>query len=268
MRHIPFVFATAIAAACSGGPVLDQTTHPSAATTAAAARLSGIKTFFAHQSVGGNILEGIATIVATPGVAQLRIEETTDPTRMLAGTVAHVKVGTNGDPRSKLLQFESLLNQGIGEQADVALLKFCYADIDTATDVGQLLTDYTRVMAGLRQRFPSLLLVHVTVPLQRAQSGPKAWLKRASGRAPGGYLSNARREDYNAILRARFGGKEPIFDLAAAESRAMRIDWGGRLVPALDPALTNDGGHLNREGQLVVAGTFLEALDLATAMRH
>src|SRR3989339_816109 len=59
------------------------------------------KIFFGHQSVGGNILEGIHSLLAGTTQPALRIVETADPSSFTEPLFAHAKIGTNGDPQSK-----------------------------------------------------------------------------------------------------------------------------------------------------------------------
>ena len=93
----------------------------------------------------------------------------------------------------------------------------------------------------------------------------KAWLKRLFGRAPYGTVENLRREEYNALLRAAYQGREPIFDLARLESTApdgaaVTVQWQGRAAPAMDPAYSDDGGHLNATGRLRAARELVSVL--------
>lgn len=93
----------------------------------------------------------------------------------------------------------------------------------------------------------------------------KALVKRLLGRHPYGTVENVRREEYNALLRAAYLGREPFFDLARVESTApggapVTVDWGGRPAPALAREYTDDGGHLNAAGRLRAARELLEVL--------
>jgi lysophospholipase L1-like esterase len=79
------------------------------------------------------------------------------------------------------------------------------------------------------------------------------------GRRSPRIADNARRELFNDRLRAEYGGREPVFDLAAIESggvgpRSLRADY------------TEDGGHLNALGRRDVA-TALLALFSSIARR-
>jgi hypothetical protein len=77
-----------------------------------------------------------------------------------------------------------------------------------------------------------------------------------------GYQDNHVRAGYNDLLHHEYGGKEPIFDLAALEStgpdrKTHTVRMGGERHPVLVPEYTDDGGHLNALGQRVVAEQLL-----------
>jgi len=137
-------------------------------------------------------------------------------------------------------------------------MKLCYVDFRADTDARQIFERYRAAIDGLRARNPGTTFVHVTAPLTTVQAGPKAMAKRLLGRAPGGVEENARREEFNALLRTTYGGREPIFDLAALESTLadgtrQTVEWKGKAVPVLAGAYTDDGGHLNEAGRLRAA---------------
>ena len=215
-------------------------------------RLAGSRVFFGHQSVGKNIIAGVrALLPPAPGFAW-RIVELPGASPALGGFLAHQKVGRNGDPRSKTREFSQLVSGPLGSRLDVALHKYCYADIDAATDVAALFKDYRQMMAELQRQRPDVTLVHVTVPLVRVRTGPKAWLQRVLGRTSPRVADNARREMFNDLLRGEYAGRQPLFNLADRESagtpRALRADF------------TDDGGHLNDAGRRDVALGLLECL--------
>ncbi len=180
-------------------------------------RLSRLRLFFGHQSVGMNLLDGVKGLDGARGTA-FRVVETTDPAALVPGTLAHFFAPENGDPERKLASFEAALDSGIGEVADVALLKFCYVDFGSSTDAAALFAKYQAMVARQRGRHPGLVFVHVTVPLTTVQGGLKGLVKRALGRVPAGVAENAKRQEYSDLVRRAYGGKEPIFDLARFES--------------------------------------------------
>jgi hypothetical protein len=219
--------------------------------------------FFGHQSVGGNVLDGLRDLSAESGVP-LRIAEVSAGARLAAGTFGHGLIPQNGDPLQKLQSFERAFSSGAAAGAQIALMKFCYVDFSPGTDVPALFARYRSTLEDLRKRHPRTAFVHVTVPLVAEQVGLKAFAKRLLGRESAEAL-NARREEFNALLRQAYQGKEPVFDLARVEStdpagRTVTATSNGRPVPVLVGAYTDDGGHLNAEGRRRAARALVEVL--------
>ena len=223
--------------------------------------------YFAHQSVGANLLAGVADLAREAGVP-LRMVETSRAADLAPGVFGHFFVPENGEPQRKLVNFKAAL--GEGSNADIALIKFCYVDVDGTTDAPALFARYQATIAELRAKNPDTTFVHVTLPLTTAQSGWKALAKRLLGRAPYGTVENVRRAQYNTLLRRAYAGREPLFDLARIEStapdgHAVTVDWNGSIAPAMASAYTDDGGHLNEQGRDVAARALIRVLAQAAA---
>ena len=232
---------------------------PDSAWTQLAAR----RIYFGHQSVGGNIMQGVAALVAAEPRLGLRVLESAPADS--AGAFVHGDVGQNGFPARKTDDFARHLEDGSIGRADIAFHKYCYADIVDTTNVEAVFAHYRDTMARLRAAHPSVVFVHVTSPLVRVQSGPVAALKLLLGRAPGRYPSNFKRETFNQLMRKEYGGREPLFDLAAAESTRPdgtreTIRLAGRTGYALFPGWTDDGSHLNAAGRKRAAEELLVLL--------
>ena len=140
----------------------------------------------------------------------------------------------------------------------------CVTSISTAdTDAKQIASAYVQAVEDLQKRHPQTAFVAVTTPLTTIQTGPKAWVKRALGKTPAGYVENARRDEFNAVLRQKFAANR-LFDVARLEAQGgaqpVLFDYEGRTLEALDPALTSDGGHLNDAGKRVVGSAFVKFL--------
>jgi lysophospholipase L1-like esterase len=210
---------------------------------------------FAHQSVGNEVLKGVATL-ADGAQRKLSIVETRDIPQEGTG-LFHFKVGENGNPKGKLADFFALLSESTAAP-DVALIKLCYIDFNESTDGTALAAEYIATLDRLKQARPSTHFVPVTAPLTTIQTGPKAWIKQALGKQPAGYEVNARRNAFNEALRARYDSND-LFDIAALQ-RGQTITVDGKQVAVLDPSLTYDGGHLNDEGQRKVAAALLQFL--------
>jgi hypothetical protein len=238
-------------------------------TRAGLEKLSHRRVFFGHQSVGGNILDGLRALTPSPGAGAPAVVEVKDASAVVPeGTLAHALVGQNEHPETKLQHFERLLDGGLAKQVDVALVKFCYIDFTSSTDAKALFEKYRTTLSGLKTRHPGVTFVHVTAPLTTVQRGAKAWFNELRGRAVFGVGENVSREAFNALMRQAYGGKEPLFDLAALESSRPdgsreTYDVNGRAYPAMAPEYSDDGGHLNAQGQARVASAlvgFLAAL--------
>src|SRR5947209_1477009 len=136
-------------------------------------RVAHERVFFGHQSVGANILQGVKELSAKEGVPVF---------------IKDQLIPENADPLRKLESFKAFV--GTGSKYDVALLKFCYVDIDANTDAAALFDQYRRAINELRARNPRTVFVHATLPLTTVQTGPKAWVKRLIGRAAYGTMEN------------------------------------------------------------------------------
>jgi hypothetical protein len=227
-------------------------------------RIARERIYFAHQSVGANLIEGVRELAGQEGVA-LRIAETPQASAVAPATFGHTFVPENGEPLKKLESFRAELGSA---SVDIALLKFCYVDITADTDVNALFARYQATIAELRGKNPRTTFVHVTLPLTEVQTGPKALAKRMLGRAPYGTIENVRREQYNELLRKAYAGREPVFDLARVESTApdgtlVKVSWQGTVAPAMAPAYSDDGGHLNARGRLRAARELVAVLAAA-----
>lgn len=251
---------------CSGGNMdtTNKVTFPSIKDVPAEAwqKLSQKKIYFGHQSVGNNILDGVRDIMKENPQIKLNIMETSDPKDFNAPVFAHSAVGKNMDPISKCDAFADYMAKGLGQKADFAFFKFCYIDILKATDVNKVFIGYKDSIERARKSSPSATIIHITTPLRVVQTGPRVWIKRIIGRPIGGYDDNVKREQFNDLLRKEYSGKEPIFDLALIASilpdgSQVAFKKDGKVYPALAPAYTYDGGHLNEPGRKKVAEQFL-----------
>jgi len=225
-------------------------------------KLSQKKIYFGHQSVGNNIIEGIRDLMKeSPGIS-LNIVETSNQANFELGIFAHSKVGKNMDPISKINEFETFMNGGLGGKADKAFFKFCYIDINPKTHVEQLFAEYKSKMALLKLNHPKTEFIHVTIPLKVVQTGPRAWIKKLIGRPIGGYADNIKRNQFNNLLRTAYRDKEAVFDLALVESSysngyRQKFQYKGSTYYALIPEYSNDGRHLNEVGRKKVAEQLL-----------
>jgi hypothetical protein len=250
---------------CSGGKMEpSKTTFPSIKNVPAEAwqKLAQKKIYFGHQSVGQNIIDGIQDVMKENQQIKLNVVETNDVKDFNTPVLAHSPVGRNMDPVSKCDAFADYMVRDLGQKVNIAFFKFCYIDILHATDVDKVFAGYQNSAALTKKSFPNVTIIHITTPLRVVQTGPRVWIKKIIGRPIGGYDDNVKREQFNAMLRKEYSGKEPVFDLASIESTfpdgsQTTFEKHGEVYPALVTAYTNDGGHLNEVGRKKVAEQLL-----------
>jgi hypothetical protein len=220
--------------------------------------------YFGHQSVGWNIVDGIQRLAAKEGIA-ISLVEVSGAHSAGPAAFSHGPVAENGKPLLKLDSFARAIDAGPSGGVEIAFVKFCYVDFTAGTDARALFPRYQEVMAALKARHPTTTFVHVTAPLTTLESGAKGFAKRLLRRARWGGVENARREEYNALMREAYRGREPLFDLAAVESThpdgtRETVKWNGRDIPVLVGAYTYDDGHLNEEGARRAARALIAVL--------
>lgn len=223
--------------------------------------LAGRGIFFGHQSVGGNIMEGVEDLVASEPMVRLKPVVVETPEEITRGGFAHARVGKNRTPQSKMSEFARFVRNA-ADQIDIAFLKLCYVDITRKTDVKALFETYRATMDQLRQQFPQVTFVHLTVPLRVRTDTWRTSIKTLLGRPAWEHADNVRRNEYNHLLTTHYKDREPVFDVALYEAMAgdgsldTFKEQGSRYL-ALQPGYSYDGGHLNEAGRRWVAGHLL-----------
>jgi len=256
MKLAAMLLATALGAACGGSAPsavemknLESKTVIDATLKADLETLRGANVFFGHQSVGANILEGLATLAREAGIPV---------------ALGEAGVGANQQPLSKFEDFARRAESAPAGSLQLMLVKLCYADFAPDTDVAPMIESYKAAVARVRKAQPGVRVVHVTPPLFARPTGLKAGLKRTLGKQLWEEGASAKSAAFGEQLRAAFPG-EPVFDLAALESTRPdgtreQYEIGGQQVPMLWAGFTSDGGHLNETGKRVVAKAFAHAL--------
>jgi hypothetical protein len=238
------------------------------------AAVTQAKVFFGHQSVGMNVIDGIPGVYAARGLDAAKIvpcPAEAGAWTELSGYLAHAHIGQNGDPVAKIEDFDAR-TRGLGGDLDVALMKFCYADVTSDRDVDALFTRYRATMSALERDFPTVAFLHVTTPLT-TERDLKSKFKALLGRnESGGPEDNANRERLNAMVRREYGA-DRLFDLAAIESTApdgTRTSGShqGHDYFALYPGYAADASHLNAEGSAIAAAQLLALIARASGSRR
>lgn len=226
------------------------------------------RVFFGHQSVGENILGGVVDVYARRGAPAPSIELDGSTPGPRGGFISHSFLGENEKPLGKIADFDRALRGGVGDVVDVAMMKLCFLDITTGTDVAALFGAYRDTIAALEKDYPDIEFVHVTVPLT-TDLGLTNRVKIALGGSDRyGRGENVARESYNALLRDEYAA-DRIFDLAAIESTTpdgerRRLHYRDQPYYALHTGYASDLAHLNDEGSEIAATAWLQAVASAS----
>ncbi len=210
--------------------------------------IRNLRVYFGHQSVGGNILEGLREIEAKAGVFP---------------AVADSLIGQNGDPIGKCEDFTRKL-AALPELPDVALMKFCYIDFDRNTDPEKLFATYAATLETLQTRYPQVTFVPVTAPLTIISPAWKRTLKSLMGNVDAASAANVQRAEFNALMAKHYAG-HPIFDVARVESTnpdgsRNQFTFNGQTAYSLVDIYTSDGAHLNEVGRRAAAEELIHTL--------
>ncbi len=195
-------------------------------------RARKLDVLFGHQSVGGNILEGLSELAeAKPD--RYALERTENPEadwfRENDG-LGDFAVGENEDPMRKIEDFRTRVSETYGDVVSVAMFKLCFVDLpEEGADPKEVFEAARTAIEGLEKEHPKVVFVWWTCPL--ATDG------------------NSARLEYARLVRTycREKGKA-LFDLADIE-----CDGKG---DALKQEWTDDGGHLNEAGRARAARAF------------
>jgi len=238
-------------------------------------KLAQKRIFFGHQSVGFNILNGLNLIMADNPHIKLNIVHTSNAENFADALFAHEWIGENTKPESKIDAFDNVLRNGVGDKVDIALMKFCYVDITSSTDVDKVFSDYNKILSGLESSFPGIIFIHVTTPLTSVPIGINALLQTAKnlvkkilGKPIFDYTDNINRNNFNEKLLSKYNGKNYVFDLARIEyifpdGSVSSFRKNGKNYYCLAADYTNDGGHLNEKGSKKAAEQLLVILALS-----
>jgi len=219
--------------------------------------------FFGHASVGQNIVQGMKEIVGMdPRFGKIRIVEFDEATVVKEPGFYHAINGENGYPKTKCNAFLNLLLRNrLGDRLDAGLFKFCYLDIERDSNVREIFDYYVTTVEEVKKEFPKLKIVHVTVPLYVHPTGVKGFIKNIL--RPD--MANVNRNRFNELLKNRYSGTDPIYDLARVEyetgpGETARFTHDGKVYHSLAEAYTDDGGHLNETGRFLTAKELIRTL--------
>jgi hypothetical protein len=239
------------------------------------AKWSGIgarTVYFAHQSVGADIVAGVESLKRDHSLP-LRIVRATDPSTISDPAFVHFFVGQKRDYASKNAALLRLLEAPTRAHQPVVVFKYCHGDIKSPDDGNAMFEAYHDTVDTIQFEHPDVTVVHSTIPLalvaeNAVKSGARLFLGLHSERE----LAVARHR-YNELLRTEFGGTEPIFDIAKLQATRQdgtieRFAFGGAFIETLAADNTSDGCSLSACAQTVAAAELLEVLSEAIESRE
>jgi hypothetical protein len=217
-------------------------------------KIGELKWYFAHASVGSNMIDGITDLHARDKGAypfQSVSASKAPPAATQAGAIYEHNRGNPGW-KAKFDRFESCVSNGWHYPAiNIAINKLCYIDQYASFKY------YLHSMTNLEAAFPDTVFVYTTMPLMTNADSDN-------------FLRNA----FNDRLRewTRQNG-QVLFDIADIEAhdsngKVCTFQYRNKTYQKLCDSYTADGGHLNEVGrQLVALGFYALAAALLARER-
>ncbi len=277
LLYIFILFAISACSADNNGKGIDMTIIPEITSSLSNIpnnnweNLSRNKIYFAHMSVGYNIIEGMQDLMKNNPAIKLDIRKTYNPDDFKSSIFGHSKNGNNRDPKSKIDAFVNKIESGLGNKINIAILKLCYVDISSETDVDAIFRYYTDRIDAIKKQYPKTAFILCTVPLttdkkmklsliQKIKDIIKSFIGKMTTKERI-KKDNINREKFNTLLRNHYN-KNEIFDISAHEStyadgKREFFTESGQKYFSLIGEYTYDGGHLNETGRQLIASKLL-----------
>ncbi len=223
--------------------------------------LSRHHVFFGHQSVGGNILTGLENWMQESDV-DLRLIHPFDTDSLATIGITEEKIGQNGAPLIKLEDFQQKCLLLKDQNLDIAIMKFCYIDFTSNTDLEPIKKRYIETFHNLEQAMSDCRFIHMTVPYTALRYGLRSGLRKLLGQPISLEQDNIIRNHFNDFLRTQYP-EQQIFDLGKLESTTpsgneVGFSYKGKSYQSLFNQYTDDWGHLNALGKRWVSAKLLD----------
>lgn len=213
-------------------------------------QIAGFKWFFAHASVGENLMSGLQGLhssdAAFYSLTRSSVPDGPPPSPTLAGIVYDLNRGNPGWKAKVDLFASSISNGWHFPQVNIAMNKFCWIDPDAD------FAYYTNSMSLLEGAYPQTWFVYTTIPL-----------------TPDEDRDNYRRSVFNEALRS-WATNSPrlLYDIADMEAHdtngvEQTFVYEGRVCQKQYSGYTDDGGHLTTVAAQRIAGAGFYALGAA-----
>ena len=220
-----------------------------------------VRVLFAHQSIGQDIVRGVPEVFKSARLKAPQVQLWSRARNSRGPVLATATIGQNGDPRSKLRAFASLVNNAPRNSVDVALMAFNYQDISADTDVEGVFQIYTETMDSLETANPDISFLYATVPVTTANSWRSVDQSKVQGLVDVSqpvWQDNIARERFNSLLRQEYRATGRLFDVAALQARlggtkVSAKEHEGQWYFVMNPGLSTDGRRLNTNGSRQLA---------------
>jgi hypothetical protein len=192
--------------------------------------------FFAHASVGGNIVDGMRALRAS-NAKRYRLavvsDDDTPPAKTVKGRVYEYDRG-NPSWQEKVDTFAACMNGGWAGKVNVAINKFCFIDPDVTLAYYAQGNAAQTAMSQLEAKYPAVKFVYTTIPLTTDSD-----------------TDNVKRNKFNIALRNWCkANNKALLDIADIEAwtpggTQAVFKKSGKTYQKLYSGYTDDGGHLN-----------------------
>lgn len=209
------------------------------------------RTVFGHQSVGYQVLQGVnmwADEFGVPDPTLYDVESATLPST--GGFISHFYAGTNGDPFSKMNEFLDHLANGLADEVDIVVLKFCYADLRTGSGhtAQQMFDAYKAWVDEIESTYPALTIIYATEAIVMGENSDGS--------------NNGVRQTFNNLVRAEYAASGRLWDVADIESTdpdGNKVLYGG-IESLYSGYASPDQRHIYGLGRTTVAAGFLQMI--------
>jgi hypothetical protein len=213
-----------------------------------------LKVFFAHASVGANILQGLQDLNDADRLKYPISQESVDGTPPATTVDGNIYEYNRGNPSwsEKISSFETYLKNGWNEpKVNIVMNKFCY--IDPTADW----TAYRDSMTGLEAQYPGTKFIYWTMPLTTNSDSDQVL-----------------RSQFNHNLRNWITTQKNkiLFDLADIEAwtpdrQHQTFTSKSTTYEQMYSGYSSDGGHLNTDGMIRAAIGFYSLLGEITNLK-
>jgi len=210
---------------------------------------------FAHASVGGNMMDGIADLheMDTNFYRFRGVSGDDNPPAATETGVIYEYMRGNPGWQEKVDAFETYVSNGWRfPKVNLAMNKLCW--IDQTADLDY----YLQSMTNLESAWPQTLFVYATMPLDTSEDSDN-------------YLRNLYNDDLRGWCRTN---NRVLFDVADIEAHGLdgalcTFTWNSRICQKLCSSYTDDGGHpdIPYARQLLARGFYALAAALLTVDR-